>query len=66
MLQIEIRKLVLFLGLCGLCNFYIFAFELKGYASCLPFMIKVIVTNNGCEEYLPEENILFFFSKHEK
>lgn len=51
----EIGKLVLFLGVCGLCSFCICALELRGYTSCLPFVIKVIVTNNGCEEYLPEE-----------
>lgn len=51
----EIGNLVLFLGVCGLCSFCIFALELNGYAGCLPFMIKVIVANNSCEEYLPEE-----------
>lgn len=37
------------------CTVSVFAVELKGYAGCLPFMIKVIVANNSCEEYLPEE-----------
>lgn len=37
------------------CAVSVFALELKGYAGCLPFMIKVIVANNSCGEYLPEE-----------
>lgn len=37
------------------CAVSVFAVELKGYAGCLPFMIKVTVANNSCEEYLPEE-----------
>lgn len=56
MLQIERGKQVLVLGVCGLYSFCIFALVLKGYAGlCLPFMIKVIVANNSCEEYLPGE-----------
>lgn len=51
----ERGKPVLFLGVYALCSFCNFALVLKGYGGCLPFMIKVIVANNSCEEYLPRE-----------